>query len=275
MEFSVSAGLVYEAKSTGTLVLNIRALQVISENLIIDPGNVTYIDHASENNRLLALNIETPGEISINYQAKAHNPYNTIDTSVLPPLSLAQLPPYIFVYLNASRYCQSDRMSRMAMQLFGDLKDDFTKVIHITEWIYKHVEYLSGSTNANTSAYDTIIQQAGVCRDFAHVGIAFCRALSIPARYCSVYAYNLQLPDFHACFEAYISGHWIIFDATRLAPLNGFVKIAVGTDAADAALATLFGEVNGQSLQADCLLSAGTLEPVFYSVDSAIGISYV
>jgi transglutaminase-like putative cysteine protease len=148
------------------------------------------------------------------------------------------------------------------------------KVLEITEWIHRNVEYLSGSTNAETSAYDTVTQQAGVCRDFAHLGIALCRALTIPARYCSVYAYQLEPQDFHACFEAYLSGQWIIFDATKLAPLNGLVKIAVGRDAADTAIANLFGNISGTSIKVNCQLSEGMLEPIFYDTTNWQGISY-
>ena len=85
---------------------------------------------------------------------------------------------------------------------------------------------MRGSTNSDTSAYDTVTQRAGVCRDFAHLGIALCRALNIPARYFTGYAYELDPPDFHACFECYLGGRWMVFDATRLAHLNGLVRIA-------------------------------------------------
>ena len=118
-----------------------------------------------------------------------------------------------------------------------------------------NVEYVRGSTNSETSAYDTITQRTGVCRDFAHLGIALCRALNIPARYFSGYAYELQPPDFHACFECYISGHWLIFDATRLSHLNGLVRIGTGRDAAEAAVASIFGRVTCQSMNVDCQLA--------------------
>lgn len=100
-------------------------------------------------------------------------------------------------------------------------------------------------------------QRTGVCRDFAHLGIAFCRALNIPARYFSGYAYQLQPPDFHACFEAYIGGRWLIFDATRLAHVNGLVRIGNGRDAADAAVASIFGRVRCRTMTVDCRLAPG------------------
>lgn len=275
MEFQVSAEIVYKAEDIGTLVLNIRALQTIKETLSIDPGNLTWKDHLSETNRLLVVEIPTPGEIKINYTATATNPVFYIDFANLKPTAKAQMDPAILKYLNPSRYCQSDRLLRFAKNLFGHIENEFEKVIAITEWIYRHVEYLKGSTNAETSAYDTITQQAGVCRDFAHLGIALCRALDIPARYWSVYANELQPPDFHAVFEAYLSGHWVIFDATKLAPLNGFVKIATGRDAADTSVAGLFGPITGQSMQVSSVLTEGIMEPVYYYPGSTIGISYI
>jgi transglutaminase-like putative cysteine protease len=125
-------------------------------------------------------------------------------------------------------------------------------VTAITNWIHDNVQYLSGSTNSTTSAYDTVAERAGVCRDFAHLGIALCRALNVPARYFTGYAYQLNPPDFHACFEAYIGGCWLIFDPTRLVPLNGLVRIANGRDAADASVATIFGPVTSNAVQVSC-----------------------
>ena len=100
-----------------------------------------------------------------------------------------------------------------------------------------------------TSAYDTVAERAGVCRDFAHLGIAFCRAIGIPARFCSSYAYGLNPPDFHAYFEAYLGNSWYIFDPTRLAPQTSFVKIGTGHDAADLSFATIIGNANMKSIE--------------------------
>ncbi len=91
-----------------------------------------------------------------------------------------------------------------------------------------------------TSAYDTVTQCAGVCRDFAHLGIALCRALNIPARYFTGYAYRLDPPDFHACFEAFIGGYWLLFDATKLVAPNALVRIGLGRDATDVSVCTAF-----------------------------------
>jgi transglutaminase-like putative cysteine protease len=128
-------------------------------------------------------------------------------------------------------------------------------VVAINDWIFYNVEYIVGSTNSGTSALDTLTERAGVCRDFAHLGIALCRALSIPARYFTCYSYKLYPQNFHACFEAYIGGEWLLFDPTMLAPLNGMIKIANGRDAADASVASIFGNAycNLINVQCDCI----------------------
>jgi transglutaminase-like putative cysteine protease len=129
-------------------------------------------------------------------------------------------------------------------------------VVAISDWIYDNVEYLRGSTSSETSAYDTVTQRTGVCRDFAHLGIALCRALNIPARYFTGYAYQLEPPDMHACFECFIGGRWTVFDPTRLAHLNGLVRVGVGRDAADAAVASIFGSACLKNMSVNCQLGA-------------------
>jgi transglutaminase-like putative cysteine protease len=274
MEYNVSAKLMYDAEESGTLVLNIRALQVGDESLAIEPGSISYLDYRSDINRLLVVPVREPGVVSISYSSVVKSQFDFIDFSGLSPRPIAELSPAVMLYLHPSRYCESDKMTKLALHLFGKIDNEFEQVLAITEWIYQHVQYLSGSTNGKTSAHDTIIQMEGVCRDFAHLGIAFCRALDIPARYCSGYAFNLVPQDFHACFEAYLSGYWILFDATKLAPLNGFVRIAMGRDAADTAVCNLFGRIYGRSIVVNSQLISDTMEPVFNSTNSSVGISY-
>ena len=112
----------------------------------------------------------------------------------------------------------------------------------ICDWIHDNVEYRVGSTQATTTARDVFVQRAGVCRDFAHLGITFCRALNIPARLVVGYArFDEPPPDFHAVFEAYLGGRWVLFDPTRMSPVDRLVRIATGRDAKDVAFATIYG----------------------------------
>ncbi len=155
--------------------------------------------------------------------------------------SFADLPAPVLEYLHPSRYCQSDLLGRLATKTFGDVPPGFDRVTAVCNWVYEHLEYLPGSTIASTTAIDVLVGGAGVCRDYAHLSISLCRALGIPARYVSGYAVDLDPPDFHGFFEAYLGDAWYLFDATRMAPIDGLVRIASGRDAADVAFAAVVG----------------------------------
>jgi transglutaminase-like putative cysteine protease len=282
MKFKVTAELAYDVISPSTLILNVHALRtahqtILDEKLTIEPYlKAEELTSIKSENRFVRLDITTVGKIEIKYEATVDNHYQVRDYSNFQEVPVSQFDPAVLVYLNPSRYCQSDKLYRLANNTFGQIENTYRQVVAVTDWIHKNVEYLSGFSNSETSAYDTVTQQAGVCRDFAHLGIALCRALTIPARYFTGYAYQLYPPDFHACFEAYLGGEWILFDATKLAPLNGLVKIATGRDAADAAIASIFGDVYCTNVKAACeLIDEEPFEPIYYTKSVFDGISYL
>ena len=280
MKFDVSTEMQYTARSAGTIILNIHALRtphqaVLSETFDIEPYvKVEELVSAVGENRLIRFEIEQGSTIKVTYNATIDNFNEVKDYGDLVEIPVAKMDTAVFPYLYPSRYCQSDRLYRLANNLFGHIVNPFEKVITLTNWIHKNVQYLSGFSNAQTSAYDTVTAQTGVCRDFAHLGIALCRALTIPARYFTGYAYQLQPPDFHACFEAYLGNEWILFDATKLVPLNGLVKIASGRDAADTAIANIFGNVIFTSMAVKCELAEDNFEPFYYLDGQMQGLSY-
>ena len=137
-----------------------------------------------------------------------------------------------------SRFCQADLLARMAQDEFGDVPPGGQRVKAIAEWVHKHCEYRYGTSDAQTSAYDTATERVGVCRDFAHLVIAFSRALGVPARYVSGYALGLDPPDFHGFAQVYLGGAWHNVDATSAGLRPALVPIAFGRDAADVAMAT-------------------------------------
>jgi len=280
MKIEVSAYLKYIINPPATLILNIHALRtqkqaVLEETLVIEPYiKAEELTAEYGENRLIRLEVLEEKEISISYKAVVDNFYIETDhTNQLTP-SVAQLDTSVFPYLYPSRYCQSDKLFRFANSKFGKIDNPFLKVFTLTDWIFNNVEYLSGSTNSQTSAYDTATELAGVCRDFAHLGIALCRALTIPARYFTGYAYKLEPQDFHACFEAYLGNEWVLFDATKLVPLNGLVKIATGLDAADSSVASLFGNIHCESMNVTCNIKEENFEPFYYDASRLRGLSY-
>lgn len=280
MKLEVSSELTYKINSAGTIILNIHALRtpkqtVLEEALTIDPYIKTEelsLEHAES--RLIRFDVKDEKHLTINYRAVVDNYFVETNHEGELTATVSQLPPEVLLYLYPSRYCQSDKLFRFASSKFGHLINPFLKVLAVTDWIFYNVQYLSGSTDSETSAYDTVTELAGVCRDFAHLGIALCRALGIPARYFTGYAYQLVPQDFHACFEAFITNEWVIFDATKLVPLNGLVKISTGRDAADNSVASLFGGIAFNSSMVNCELKDEKIKPVFYDAYNLKGISY-
>ena len=263
MRFKVSCRLEYDVSFSSTLILNVHAQrnasQTIShERFSIEPRIKVEEFIADGNaNRFVRLQTGRKKHLSMNYEAEVDCEHEVIAASKIDYTPVVEMDRKAVPFLFPSRYCQSDRLGRLAWDLFGKIVNPYEKVVAIVDWVHSNVEYVRGSTNAETSAYDTVTQRTGVCRDFAHLGIALCRALNISARYFSGYAYELEPPDFHACFEAYIGGRWLIFDPTRLAHLNGLVRIGNGRDAADAAVASIFGRVRCTKMDVDCKLVAG------------------
>ncbi|MCW6003389.1 transglutaminase family protein [Micromonospora sp. CPCC 205371] len=141
--------------------------------------------------------------------------------------------------LRPSRYCPSDRLAGMAQSHFGEPPTALERVRAICDYVWRHVAYVSETSGPTTDAIDTLIAARGVCRDFAHLVAALCRAVDVPARIASVYAPGLAPMDFHAVVEAEIDGRWQVWDATRLAPRPTLVRIATGRDAADTAFITV------------------------------------
>ena len=263
MLFHVSCELEYAVRFPSTLILNVHAQRsasqtVLQEEFVIDPKvRISEFIAESTENRFIRLETGRHKKVAISYSATVDCDFHTYKAGSVEATPVSELNSATIPYLFPSRYCQSDRLSRLAWDLFGTIENPHEKVVAIADWIHDNVEYLRGSTNSVTSAYDTVTQRTGVCRDFSHLGIALCRALNIPARYFAGYAYQLDPPDFHACFECFIGGAWVVFDATRLAHLNGLVRIGTGRDAADAAVASIFGSAKCTKIVVDCTLGEG------------------
>lgn len=255
MKFHLGSQLSYNLESRSTLVFNIQAInnqyqKIATEKLSVGPELPIEEYTANEAFGSRFVRIDAPiGKVKVSYHATVETSPIYADPSAIDEVAIADLPMETLLYLYPSRYCQSDRLVGLVQSEFSRLQPGYSKVTAICNWIYEKVTYLSGSTNSQTSAYDTAVERTGVCRDFAHLGIAFCRALSIPARFVSAYAYGLNPPDFHACFEAYLGDRWYLFDATRLVPLNGIIRIGTGRDAGDVSFATLFGAVQMEQMK--------------------------
>jgi len=282
MTFQIFSELKYQVNSPTTFIFSIQAFRsdsqvIVEESLVTEPSlTLEEISGREGGSRFIRLKVNDNSKFTIRYQARVEIDYNTIHQRRLSQtVPVNQLDADVITYLFPSRYCQSDKLQKLASKEFGNVETAYGKVAAITEWIYNNIEYRSGTTNSKTSAFDTMTERVGVCRDFAHLGIALCRALTIPARYFTGYAYNLNSPDFHACFEAYIGGEWIFFDPTKLVPVNGLVKIANGRDAADAAVASIFGNAFSTSMIVKCECNDPEFKPLYFTnTENQRGLSY-
>ena len=175
----------------------------------------------------------------VQYRVRVPDTLDICPTARVTPVG--NLPTEVLLYLLPSRYCQSDRMNDFAMSIIGDLPETYAQAAAIRDWIHREIRYDGTVSDSSTSAMETAEGRSGVCRDFAHLGIALCRALCIPARMVVGFLHELQPMDLHAWFEAFIGGRWYTFDATQVRTTGNRIVIAYGRDAADVALATMFG----------------------------------
>lgn len=213
--------------------------QNLQRNLYTDPE--THTRHL----RLKAF----AGLFKVNYEAIVDLDHFLAPQDQIFEMPVADLPGQVLPYIYPSRYCQSDRLHKLAVKEFGHLKHGYNRVQAIRDWVLNRVTFRSNSSTGNTTAVDTLIEEVGVCRDFAHLMIALCRAVNIPARFVTGIDYGadpiLGPTDFHAYVEVYLSGRWFIFDPSGVAIPMGFVRICTGRDASDSAFATIFGSVRG------------------------------
>jgi transglutaminase-like putative cysteine protease len=160
-----------------------------------------------------------------------------------------KLPDDILVYLLGSRYCETDKLSEIAWSLFGGTEPGWARVQAIVSYVHERIRFDYQTARPTKTAWDAHEEREGVCRDFAHLAIALCRCMNIPARYCTGYMGDMDLPalvgdmDFSAWFDAYLDGQWYTFDARHNRPRRGRILMARGRDATDAALTNSFGPV--------------------------------
>jgi transglutaminase-like putative cysteine protease len=165
----------------------------------------------------------------------------------LPQHPVEDLADETLVFLLGSRYCETDRLSEIAWSLFAATPPGWPRVQAICDFVNRHIKFGYQDARATMTASDAYAERAGVCRDFAHLAVTFCRCMNIPARYCTGYLGDMGTPppystmDFAAWFEAYLGGRWCTFDPRNNVPRIGRVLIARGRDASDVAIATTFG----------------------------------
>ena len=240
--------------------------RVIREQWVTQPDAMyhDYTDLFGNACRRLTL---PQGEVSLRYDAVVQTSpeLDAVDWNVEQHL-VQDLPDDVLVYTLPSRYCLSDVLVDRAAQLFGSAPRGRGCVQAICDWVNAHVTFVTGTSSQLTTAVDVFESGRGVCRDYAHLAITFCRAMNIPARYVFGYLPDLDVPppyptmDFCAWFEAYLGGMWWTFDPRNNEPRKGRIRVALGRDALDVAMLTTYGpsKFNTMSVWADEVNNGGT-----------------
>jgi transglutaminase-like putative cysteine protease len=249
----VGCSLAYETSVRTPVLFVLKPMldgrvQVIEEQLsfgIGQPSHEFKDSHGNTTYRLMFM----PGRNEIRHDA-------LVAVSSLPDsrevygriLSVGELPDDLLRYTLPSRYCDSDKLMNFAWNLFGQVPHGLPRVQAICDWVHDNIEYRFGSGRPDLSASEVIERRHGVCRDFAHVGIALCRTFNLPARYVTGHLPDIGYVDpgtpmdFHAYSEVYLGNEWFTFDPRYNVPRIGRVKMAHGSDAVDSAFATIYGE---------------------------------
>ncbi|MFT8243198.1 transglutaminase-like domain-containing protein [Roseomonas sp. BN140053] len=229
--------------------------QVLREELSFSTGQQPEAWRGPDGTRWLRL-LAAPGPLTLRYEAEVQGDPLVHDPAAVSEIPVERLPQAALPFLLPSRYCENDRLEGFAAAEFGRLPPGHARVTAVCDFIHRRTAYQRGATDVRTTALDTLTDARGVCRDFAHLGIALTRAIGVPARFLAAYAPHLVPPDFHAIFEALLLGpdgpRWYVFDATRQTALDGVARIAVGQDASQVAFASIWGAATPGPMQLRC-----------------------
>lgn len=213
---------------------------VAKESFTLTPM-VPVREHTDAFGNLCQRLVAPQGCFSVRTSAVVFTPY-TVDACPGAPYEAAQnLPDSVLTYLRPSRYCESDCFIELAQDIVAGVTPGYDQVAILNDWVRQTVRFNPDSPHFQLSAVAVHEAGEGVCRDLAHLGIALCRALCIPARMVVGYLYGLRPMDFHAWFEAYVGGRWYTFDPSQQEARGGRLIVAYGHDAADVAIFTQFG----------------------------------
>ena len=246
---TVETRLEYVVRQPSHLLFNVEAAHwptqmIVAEHLEVTPAvDLHRFEDPQSGNRFVRFDA-APGPLVVAYKADVEVHATSLRDDQLREVPVNQVPDAVLRHLLPTRFCESDLLAPLARQTFGHLPPGIGRVRAIVQWVHDTIAYQPGSTCATSTALEVVEQKAGVCRDFAHVAITLCRALNIPARLVAGYVWFDEPPqDFHAVFEAWLGGRWVLFDPTGMAPVDRLVRIGTGRDAKDVAFSTTFGDM--------------------------------
>lgn len=254
MRVRIEAELDYHFPQAADVLLEMEAARLPDQKLIEDRltvGTATPLTPVAGNDGIGRRTwTRAEGRFTARYTATVDIEREAADLASMNIVPLRELPGEAIQYLWPSRYCRSEKLQDFAREQFAS-EQGGARIHAMAAWTAGNLDYQPGCSDSGTTAHDTFQQRKGICRDFAHVMICFARALDVPARMVSAYAWGLEPPDFHAVVEVYLDGGWQLVDPTGLAPVEGLVRIGVGRDATDVSFMTVFGgtaQLNRQSI---------------------------
>lgn len=253
MQIRVGYELVYQCPQPTPMILMLnihysRAADIVKPDLLVVEPNVAVKAYRDGFGNWCSRIVAPQGRVKLTSDGLVNDtgePDKVVPTA--RQRALPDLPEDSLVFLLGSRYCETDLLSQAAWDLFGKGPTGWQRVQHICDFVHRHITFGYEHASATKTAFQAYNEKMGVCRDFAHLAIAFCRCLNIPARYCTGYLGDIGLPppyapmDFAGWFEAYLEDGWYVFDPRNNVPRAGRILIARGRDAADVAISTSFG----------------------------------
>jgi transglutaminase-like putative cysteine protease len=253
MDIRVGYELVYECPQPMPMILTLnihysRASDIVAPDLLTTFPSVPITAYRDSFGNWCSRIVAPAGQIRISSTAVVRDSgLPEIIIRDAPQHRVQDLPEETLLFLLGSRYCETDRLSDIAWNLFGHLPEGSPRVQGVCDFVHNHIQFGYQHARPTKSAWEAYHERVGVCRDYAHLAIAFCRCLNIPARYCTGYLGDMGTPppygtmDFAGWFEAYLGGAWHTYDARNNIPRIGRVLIARGRDATDVAISSTFG----------------------------------
>ena len=253
MHIRVGFEMVYEfvARTPMVLMLNVhpsRAADIIEPDQLRITPTLPLMRYLDDFGNVCTRLVAPAGQLTISTDALIAD--SGLPDAVEPAArqhEIAELPHDTLVFLLGSRYCETERLMQEAWSRFGNMLPGWPRVQAICDFVHSHVDFGYRHARATRTAADVMVERRGVCRDFAHLAITLCRCMNIPARYCTGYLGDINVPpepepmDFSAWFEVYLGGRWYTFDARHNVPRIGRIVMDRGRDAADVAFSTTFG----------------------------------
>ena len=248
----VGCEFTYDVSGPATMTVQVRPRSDARHQLVTESWSTSpklpideYVDiYGNPVKRLVV----PAGPLELRYDAVCAVPDEADpDASGAPQVPVELIPGELLHFTLPSRYCLSDELMGTAWELFGQIQPGWARVQAICDFVHRHIAFGYQHARATKTAWEAYNEGSGVCRDYAHLAIAFCRCMNIPARYCTGYLSDIGTPkpwaagDFAGWFEAYIGGRWYTFDARNNIPRIGRVLIAQGRDAADVPITQTFG----------------------------------